>query len=64
MSVVNLFVDGSLVKTWNNIDLDQVFVLKHVEDFEVSEQIEITWTGKIAINQLYIVPENPVIVLR
>ncbi|MHA7898739.1 MAG: glycoside hydrolase family 16 protein [Henriciella sp.] len=59
-SELKLFANGKHLKTWAKIDLDQIFVLKHAFKGKVAEEIEIEWTGGIAIDQIYLVPSEPV----
>ena len=60
-SKVELKIDGKRAKTWSAIDLDQIFVLKHVKDTEIKEELTLEWSGGIAIDQVYIVPSTPII---
>ncbi|MEO0449876.1 MAG: family 16 glycosylhydrolase [Pseudomonadota bacterium] len=57
-SDLKLFVNGELAKSWTNIDLDQIFVLKHNLGGDRAEEIEIEWTGGIAVDQVYLVPNE------
>ena len=58
-SSLSIYVDGELKETWPAIDLDPIFILKHKLDAEISDQIEIVWDGKLAVDQVYLIPEQP-----
>ena len=58
-SWVKLLVDGVEVRSWDSIDLDTLFVLKHSSPITVSEEIEVLWSDGIAIEQVYLVPATP-----
>lgn len=60
-SQLELFIDGERQIAWKEIDLDQLFILKHDFDAVISNEIEIVWSGEIAIDQIYLVPSSPVL---
>ena len=57
-SDLKLYVNGRLAKTWTDIDLDQIFVLKHNFRGKRAEEIKLEWTGGIAVDQVYLVPQE------
>ncbi len=57
-SAVSLYVDGELRRTWDPIDLDQLFILKLSEDIRIERDIELVWTGDIGISRFYIIPQE------
>lgn len=63
-SSVRLVVDGIEQQAWTDIDLDPLFVLTHELNQQVTETIEVIWTGDIGIDQVYIVPDATAQTLR
>ncbi|MEP1144663.1 MAG: glycoside hydrolase family 16 protein [Henriciella sp.] len=60
-SRLELHVDGKIQRVWNEIDLDSLFILKHGFDAMIADEIEIVWSGGIAIDQVYLIPSKPVL---
>lgn len=59
-SWVKLVIDGVVTRTWDTIDLDTLFILKHSAEITVSEEIELLWSDDVVIDQIYIVPAEPI----
>lgn len=55
---VKLLIDGLEHHVWRNVAEDPLFILKSFPRRKVKESLEITWRGKIGINQVYIVPQT------
>ena len=59
-SWVKLVIDGVVTRTWDAIDLETLFILKHSAAVTVSEEIELIWSEDVVIDQIYIVPAEPI----
>jgi len=56
---LRLILDGVEVRSWKDINPDNLFILKHDIQTRIAKQIEVVWSGDLMVDQIYVVPQRP-----